>query len=78
MTAEFEHEKMRIAAADYYALPTLQQLHDQGLNGRDLVGRKYRSAIPERNMIFKKTVRESENHHQGLVHVTQIWEAEFI
>ncbi|QNH71565.1 hypothetical protein PP938_gp020 [Rhizobium phage AF3] len=78
MTTEFEHEKMRIAIADYYALPTLQQLREQGLNGRDLVGRKYRSAIPERNMIFKKIVCESENHHQGKVSVTQIWEAEFI
>ncbi|AIK68459.1 hypothetical protein P10VF_246 [Rhizobium phage vB_RleM_P10VF] len=78
MTSEFEKATMRITRADYEALPTLQQLREQGLNGRDLVGRKYRSAIPERNMIFKKTVRKSENHHQGKVSVTQIWEAEFI
>ncbi|QGZ14309.1 hypothetical protein PP940_gp165 [Rhizobium phage RL2RES] len=78
MTAEFPTEKMKISYEEYDKLPTLKQLHDQGLSGRDLIGRKYRSSHPDRYMIFKKMVRKSENHHQGLVHVTQIWEAEFI
>ncbi|QIG69777.1 hypothetical protein EVB81_208 [Rhizobium phage RHph_I46] len=68
--------ELRLSRSDFEALPTLQNLRDQGLNGRDLINRKYRSISENAPRVFKKTIRKSELSWNNVV-VTQIWDVVF-
>ncbi|QIG73980.1 hypothetical protein PP935_gp205 [Rhizobium phage RHph_N34] len=69
--------ELKLSRSDFEALPTLQNLREQGLNGRDLINRKYRSSYPAvLPKVFKKTIKKSEYGH-GNIAVTQIWDVVF-
>ncbi|QIG68140.1 hypothetical protein EVB55_205 [Rhizobium phage RHph_Y68] len=69
--------EIKMTREEYEALPTLSQLHGDGLRGRDTINRRWRSSREDNPKVFKKIVKKSEFSHIGKVVVTAIFDVVF-